>query len=75
MKPYEERKARERMAAGGGDRKSGSADGHYPIEGTGKVTEKLAEKAGVGARTVARAIKVRQEGLPLQPNLCRCGLF
>lgn len=28
------------------------------------MTEKLAETAGVGARSVSRAIKVREEGIP-----------
>lgn len=64
MKPFEERKARERMAVGGGDKKSGSANRHDPILDTGRTTEKLAEKAGVGARTVSRAITVREKGIP-----------
>lgn len=64
MKPYEDRKARERMAAGGGDRKSGSADRRTPVLDPGRVTEKLAEKAGVGARTINRAIAVRVNGVP-----------
>lgn len=49
MAPYEERKARERMAAGGGDKTAGAADRRYPVENTGRTAEKLAEKAGVGA--------------------------
>lgn len=36
MKPYEERKAKERMAAGGGDQKSGSADRRTPIVDAGR---------------------------------------
>ncbi len=64
MKPYEERKARERMAAGGGDKKSGSADRHHPIQDSGRTAEKLAAKAGVGTRTVNRAITVADWGLP-----------
>jgi len=64
MKPYEERKARERMSAAGaiGGASKGSADRRTPIADAGRVSEKLAEKAGVGRRTVERAIKVREHG-------------
>lgn len=65
MKPYEERKARERMAAGGaGGLGKGGAHGQHLPEGAARVNEILAEKAGIGARTVARAIKVRERGSP-----------
>jgi hypothetical protein len=62
MAPFEERKARERQSQAGGDRKSLSADRHEAIQDVGRTTEKLAEKAGVGARTVNRALKVRKHG-------------
>ncbi|WP_374356448.1 hypothetical protein [Thermomonas sp.] len=61
MKPFEERKARERQAAAGGDKKSLVANRHEAIADAGRTTEKLAEKAGVGARTVSRAITVREK--------------
>lgn len=67
MKPYEERKARERQAAAGlmyGNGKKVVASGPQAIEGAGRTVEKLAAKAGVGARTVTRAIKVREQGTP-----------
>lgn len=60
---FERRKACERIAAGGGDQKSGSASGRDPIAEAGRVSEKLAEKAGVGRRTVERAIAVRESGI------------
>lgn len=68
MKPYEERKARERMAAGGAIGAAitnrGSADLQHPVSETGRTAEKLAEKAGVSARTISKAIKVREQGVP-----------
>lgn len=64
MKPYEERKARERMAAGGGDKRAGIADLQHPVADTGRAVDKLAEKAGVSARTISKAIKVREQGVP-----------
>ncbi|HEY0876912.1 MAG TPA: hypothetical protein VGE10_00520 [Zeimonas sp.] len=47
MKPYEERKARERMAVGGaiGGSSKGGADLHHPLSDAGRTAEKLAEKA------------------------------
>jgi hypothetical protein len=62
MAPFEERKARERMAIGGSAEKKGSADRRTLVDDPGRTTEKLAEKAGVGARTVNRALKVRKHG-------------
>jgi len=66
MKPYEERKARERMAVGGaiGGSSKGGADLHHPLSDAGRTAEKLAEKAGVSARTINKAIKVREHGTP-----------
>ena len=66
MKPYEERKARERMAVAGaiGGSSKGSADGRTPLTDAGRVSEKLAQKVGVGRRTIERAIKVRERGTP-----------
>ena len=65
---YEKRKARERLAEGqvaGGYAKHDSA---LVPTGTradiGRVREKLAKKAGVGANTVHRAIAVREKGIP-----------
>lgn len=54
MKPYEERKARERQIEAlkkGGD----PVDVDRYQRGAGRVAEKLAEKAGIGARTINRA--------------------
>lgn len=71
MKPYEERKARERIEAGTGSDGSGGRGNSKTlapigagVSDVGRVTEKLAEKAGVGRRTVERAIKVREYGIP-----------
>ena len=64
MKQFEERKARERQAAAGGDKKPLVANRHEAVADAGRTTEKLAEKAGVGARTVSRAITVREKGIP-----------
>lgn len=62
MKPCEVRKARERQA-------DALRKGDAPVDATrhqreeaGCTAEKLAEKAGVGARTVNRAITVRESG-------------
>lgn len=64
MKPYEERKARERMAAGGaGGVSKGMADRPY-LQDAGTTASVLAVKAGIGARTVTRAIAVREKGTP-----------
>lgn len=68
MKPFEERKARERMsvagAVGAAMTNRGGANRHDPALDAGRTTEKLAEKAGVGARTVSRAITVLEMGIP-----------
>lgn len=65
MKPYEERKARERQIA---SLKHGEAPlkpaGLQRERDAGRVADILAEKAGIGARTVTRAIKVREHGAP-----------
>jgi hypothetical protein len=63
MKPYEERKAHERQLA---SLKRGDSP-LPPIGGdgrSGRVSEILALKSGVGARSVERAIKVREQGTP-----------
>ena len=64
MRPFEERKARERQA-------DALKKGDAPVDATrhqreeaGRTAEKLAEKAGVGTRTVNRAITVREKGIP-----------
>lgn len=60
MKPYEERKARERQAHGQtAPGKTLDADRRQASERTAEV---LAKKVGVGARTMNRAIKVREAG-------------
>jgi hypothetical protein len=64
MRPFEEHKARERQAE---SLKKGEAPvvaARQQREDAGRTTEKLAEKAGVGARTVSRAITVREKGIP-----------
>lgn len=63
----ERRKARERMAEAGaiGGATKGSAGLHTPsIQNAGRTSEKLAEKVGVSARTIDKAIKVREKGVP-----------
>ena len=58
---FEQRKARERQ----GERSDlTSAPVGAQVESPGRVSEKLAEKAGVGRRSVERAIKVREGGIP-----------
>ena len=62
---FEKRRARERQSHGetapgqtlSADRRTASPD-------PGRASEKLAEKAGVGRRSVERAIKVRENGVP-----------
>lgn len=62
MKPYEERKARERQIAAGTANVTGKS---VSIESDkGRTAEKLAMKAGVGVSSVNRAIKVREHGTP-----------
>jgi hypothetical protein len=57
MKPFEERKARERMATGGshGGAAKGMAGRPYPLPDTGRTVDKLAAKAGVGASSTSAA--------------------
>lgn len=64
MAEYERRKARERMSVAGaiGGASKGSANVHHPIQGAGRTADKLAAKAGIGSRTVSKAIKVREKG-------------
>lgn len=57
---FERRRAKERMALAG-TANLGMAD-RPTLDDPGPVTEKLAAKAGVGARSVGRAIKVREQG-------------
>lgn len=68
---FEKRRARERIesaAIAGGHAKHGSAPAptgaRAEIEDKGRASEKLADKAGVGRRSVERAIKVREKGVP-----------
>jgi ParB-like chromosome segregation protein Spo0J len=62
MKPYEERKARERQIAAGTANVTGKS---VSIESDkGRTAEKLAMKAGVGVSSINRAIKVREHGTP-----------
>ena len=65
MKPYEERRARERQVALAGTRKDDLvADRPQGSSEAGRTVEKLASTAGVGARSVTRAIAVRESGIP-----------
>lgn len=65
MAGWEREQAKKRQAAAGGDKKSLCAGLHEAvIEGTGRTSEKLAAKTGVSARTVDKAIKVREAGIP-----------
>lgn len=59
MAPYEERKARERQKANLQHVGSSSPVGDNE---NGRTVEKLAQKAGIGERSVSRAIKVRKHG-------------
>lgn len=62
MKPYEQRKARERQIAAGTANVTGKS---VSIESDkGRTAEKLAMKARVGVSSVSRAIKVREHGTP-----------
>jgi len=65
MKPYEERKARERSEANlrRGDQIPDGAGLHHREE-MGRTAEKLADKSGVSARTISKATKVREQGVP-----------
>lgn len=60
MKDYEERKARERQG-NRNDLTSGSID--HKVE-SGRTSEHLASIAGVGEKTVRRAMNVREKGVP-----------
>lgn len=71
MAPFEERKARERQIALAGTRKGDLGAGRPQGEDVGRTTEKLAEKAGVGARTVRRALKVRKHGKSALRRQCQ----
>ena len=69
MAGWEREQARKRMAVGGAVgadiTNRGSAGLHTPaIEDKGRTSEKLAAKTGVSARTVDKAIKVREAGIP-----------
>lgn len=65
---FEKRRARKRQGEGrlaGGHAKHGSALAPTGAQAdAGRVSGKLAEKAGIGRRTVEHAIKVREEGIP-----------
>lgn len=58
---YEEA-AKRRMAAGGGDKKTGSANLRDPIQNTGKASEKAAEALNVSPRSVEHASTVLKSG-------------
>lgn len=67
MAGWERAQAKKRMAVGGafGGASKGSAGLHTPsLSDTGRTSEKLAAKTGVSARTVDKAIKVREAGVP-----------
>lgn len=64
---FERRRAKERQVAAGEQFGSGKQLGaglHQAVDEAGRTAKKLAEKAGVGERTVAKAIKVRESGIP-----------
>jgi hypothetical protein len=65
--------AKERMAQGGGDKKSGSAPVQHPIEAKGKAAEQAATVMGVGARSVASAKKVVTDGAKQVADAVRAG--
>jgi len=56
--------AKERMAAGGGDKKSGVETLPHPIEGIGRARDKAAAAVGVSGRLVDAADKVVKQGTP-----------
>lgn len=60
MKDYEERKAKERQKAN--LKHVGSSGPIGPDDETGRTSERLAKKAGVGVTTIKRAIHVREKG-------------
>jgi hypothetical protein len=59
-----EKAAMERMKAGGGDRKSGSAALHHPNANQGRSADQVAATVGVGGRSVAKAVKILKRGAP-----------
>jgi len=65
LEPIEAERARQRMSAGGGDKTSGSADQHYPVEDKGKAAEKAAKKTGASVRKVQRAKALKKKSAKL----------
>jgi hypothetical protein len=57
-----EEEARQRMSAGGGDKRAGKADLPYPLPGTGQAREKVAETVNVSPRSVQAAARVIRDG-------------
>lgn len=61
---YQRELARERMAAGGGDKKSGQATVPDPIVAAGQARDHVARQVHVSPRTVEHAATVVEEGVP-----------
>lgn len=58
----EQEKARERMSAGGGDKKSGKEKIPDPVSGTGQSRDKVAALVGVNPRYISDAAAIRRTG-------------
>ena len=68
-----ERLARERMQAGGGDKKSGVDNCPHPISNTGKARDKAGEAVGVSGRQIDRASRVLSNGSKSLIDACDNG--
>lgn len=64
LKEYYAKEAKERMASGGGDKKSGVQKFAHPIPNAGKARDKAGEQFGVSGSTVDDAEMVLKNGVP-----------
>lgn len=64
FRDYYDRQAKERMAEGGGDKKSGVENLPHPIEGTCKARDAAGKEFGVSGKSVDHATKVLEKGVP-----------
>jgi hypothetical protein len=59
-----DKRAKERMTAGGGDKKSGRANLPYPIKDTGQARDQAARAFRVSGKSVDAATKVMKHAIP-----------
>lgn len=64
LKGYFAEQARARMAAGGGDKRSGRKNSAHPVEDTGKARDKAAAQFGVSGAAVDQAERVLKKAIP-----------